>query len=174
MPAASPVHPRAFSHVGITVPDIDKAVEWYAAVFGFTLLAGPMDVRGGEGPAGETAGDIFGARLGGFRLAHMLGGDGVGLEIFEFLEPEVETPDDNFEYWKIGIFHFCVIDPDIEGMARRIAEAGGKQRSKVWSLDPGRPYKVCYCEDPWGNIVEINSHSYAQTWSNLDPPTERD
>ena len=174
MSAADAVYPRAFSHVGITVPDIDKAVEWYAAVLGFTLLAGPMDVRGGEGATGEASGDIFGTRMDRFRLAHMVGADGVGLEIFEFVEPEVETPGDNFEYWKIGIFHFCVVDPDIEGMARRIAEAGGKQRSKVWPLNPYKPYKVCYCEDPWGNIVEINSHSYEQTWSNLDAPAAQD
>jgi catechol 2,3-dioxygenase-like lactoylglutathione lyase family enzyme len=161
------VHPRAFSHVGITVPDIDKAIEWYGEVLGFTLLAGPMMVLGGEGATGEASGDIFGAAMGSFRLAHMAGANGMGLEVFEFVDPEVEVPEDNFEYWKIGIFHFCVVDSDIEGLAGRIAGAGGKQRSKVWSLAPGKPYKVCYCEDPWGNIVEINSHSYEQTWSNL-------
>ncbi|WP_414224112.1 VOC family protein [Cupriavidus necator] len=27
--------PRAFNHVGLTVPDIDRAIAWYGAVFGF-------------------------------------------------------------------------------------------------------------------------------------------
>ena len=168
------VYPRAFSHVGIAVPDIDKAAAWYAAVLGFTLLAGPMDVRGGEGAAGEVSADIFGAGMGGFRLAHMAGANGFGLEIFQFVKPQLEAREDNFEYWKIGIFHFWVVDSDIEGLARRIAEAGGKQRSKVWSLNPAKPYKVCYCEDPWGTIVEINSHSYEQTWSNFTDRADPD
>ena len=76
----------------------------------------------------------------------------------------------NFEYWKTGIFHICLTDPEIETLAKRIDESGGKQRSKVWKLWPDKPYKVCYCEDPWGNIIELSSHNYEQTWSNYDRP----
>lgn len=42
-----------------------------------------------------------------------------------------ESPKNNFEYWKIGIFHFCVQDPDVEGLAQKIANAGGKYRMKA-------------------------------------------
>ena len=35
-------------------------------------------------------------------------------------------PENNFEYWKTGIFHFCVQDPDVEGLAEKIVAAGGK------------------------------------------------
>ena len=94
----------------------------------------------------------------------------MGIELFQFGQPETIRREDNFEYWKTGIFHFCLTDPDIETLARRIDETGGKQRSKVWQLWPDKPYKVCYCEDPWGNIVELSSHSYEQTWANFIPP----
>ena len=156
------VHPHAFSHIGITVPDIKKAVEWYAAVLGFTLIAGPHDMHVDDGPDGASSRDIFGDRLGNYRQAAMVGADGLGLEMFEFVEPEVESRADNLEYWKIGIFHYCVVDSDIEGMARRIDEAGGKQRSGIWPQDPDKP-RCCYCEDPWGNIIEINTHPYVET-----------
>lgn len=32
------VYPRAFSHIGITVPDLDKAVEFYENVLGFYVI----------------------------------------------------------------------------------------------------------------------------------------
>ena len=29
---------RALNHVGMTVPDIDRAIDWYSAVLGFQLI----------------------------------------------------------------------------------------------------------------------------------------
>ncbi|WP_431272020.1 hypothetical protein [Dankookia sp. P2] len=73
---------------------------------------------------------------------------------------------ENFQYWRTGVFHFCLIDPNIEELARRIAEHGGQQRSKVWSLFEGEPFKAVYCEDPWGNLIEIYSHSTELMYAN--------
>jgi len=33
--------PRALNHVGITVPDIHAAIDWYGRVFGFRRIMGP-------------------------------------------------------------------------------------------------------------------------------------
>jgi len=38
----------------------------------------------------------------------------------------------------------------------------------VWKLFSNKDYKVCYCRDPWGTIIELSSHSYLQTWSNFE------
>jgi len=32
-------YPRSFSHIGITVPDIEKAVEFYSEVMGWYVVA---------------------------------------------------------------------------------------------------------------------------------------
>ena len=45
---------------------------------------------------------IFGPQFRKAYQAHMLAGNGVGLELFQFIEPPVERPTDNFEYWKIS------------------------------------------------------------------------
>jgi len=87
--------------------------------------------------------------------------------MFEFDHPKSERRKDNFEYWKTGIFHFCVTDPDIEGITARIVDNGGKLRTRIWQIVPDKPYKLAYCEDPWGNIVEVYTHSYEQIWSTL-------
>jgi hypothetical protein len=35
---------------------------------------------------------------------------------------------------------------------------------------PGRPWRLCYCEDPWGTVIEIMSASYAEMFSNWPQP----
>ncbi|WP_373691032.1 VOC family protein, partial [Endozoicomonas sp. ONNA2] len=95
-----------------------------------------------------------------FRIAHLSTGDKIGVEIFEFNNQE--NPENNFEYWKTGIFNFCVQDPDVEGLAEKIVAAGGKRRmEKPRFYYPGeKPCRMIYMEDPFGNILEIYSHSY--------------
>ena len=164
------VYPRNINHVCITVTDIDAAVKWYQDLFGCTVIMAPIAAADDGGYFAEIIEDIFGPGFGEMKLAHLATGDGVGIELFQFANPKSERREDNFEYWKTGIFHICLTDPEIETLAKRIDESGGKQRSKVWKLWPDKPYKVCYCEDPWGNIIELSSHSYEQTWSNYDRP----
>ena len=110
---------------------------------------------------------IFGPSLGRFLICHMVSKEGVGIELFEFLQPRSQNRVDgtNFEYWKTGFFHIAITEPRIEALARRVAEAGGKQRTEVLELVPGSGKKICFCEDPFGNIIEIYSHSYEDFWT---------
>ncbi|MFC9556888.1 VOC family protein [Rhodococcus sp. NPDC056960] len=153
----------AFNHIGITVPDLDAAVDWYSTVLQFTVLGGPMQVDKQDEPFGEVLGDIFGSDWGSLRVAFLATADGTGMELFEFLAPATVRPDE-VEYWRTGPFHVCLTWPDVASLARHIADNGGKQRSKVWTLFPGR--EVVYCEDPFGTILEISSGTFDQTWAN--------
>lgn len=108
--------------------------------------------------------DVFGEGLGSFKIAHLSTSDTIGIELFEF--PQNVTPKHEFNPYQTGIFHFCVKDPDIEGLTQKIVEAGGKQRMPIREYFPGeKPYKMVYCEDPFGNIVEIYTHSYELVYS---------
>jgi catechol 2,3-dioxygenase-like lactoylglutathione lyase family enzyme len=161
--------PRAVTHIGITVTDIDAAIKWYEDVMGFRLIGEPGEVDLNDGSHfAQVCTDIFGADSGTnkLRLAHLSTANGTALELFEYVDPPTEVPENNFVYRQAGINHFCVTDPDVAGLARRIEETGGKQRSKVWSLFPGQPYEICYCEDPFGTIVEIYSHSHEHMFAN--------
>jgi len=161
------LYPRAITHVGVTVTDIERAIRWYGEVLGFHLLAGPVELVSDDSHFGLIARDIFGPEFRNGRLAQLTGSNGVCVELFQFNDPASVRRNDNFEYWKAGIMHFTIIEPAIEDLVGRIAATGGKRRSQVWTLFPGKPYKIAYCEDPFGNIIEISSHSTEQTWSNL-------
>lgn len=154
----------SFNHVGMTVPDIDRAIDWYGAVLGFRLIyRRTLEHR----PGVPEVREIFGPRFGRAHQAHMLGANGTGIELFQFIDPPVTTPADNFRYGETGIFHLCVTDPDLEGLVARVVAHGGRQRTKIWQFLEERPYRLVYCEDPFGNIVEALSHSYAETFANM-------
>ena len=76
----------AFNHVGITVPDIDRAVDWYGSVMGFRLIFQRMIEYRPEVPEVR---EIFGPRFTRPHQAHLLSANGVGIELFQFLDPPV-------------------------------------------------------------------------------------
>lgn len=157
-------YPRNFSHIGLSVPDLEKAVQFYADVLGWYVIMEPAEVLNDDTPIGQMCRDVFGNDWDKFRIAHLSTGDKIGVELFEF--PQNEQPKDNFEYWKTGIFHFCVQDPDIEGLVEKVVAHGGKQRMPIREYYPNdKPYKMVYVEDPFGNIFEIYTHSYELTYS---------
>jgi hypothetical protein len=41
------------------------------------------------------------------------------------------------------------------------------QRSKLWEIVPDKGYMIVFCEDPFGNIIEIYSDGYEQTITSL-------
>ncbi|WP_343560675.1 lactoylglutathione lyase family protein [Kiloniella sp. b19] len=153
-------YPRTFSHIGLSVPDLDAAVRFYTEVMGWYLIMPPTTIQEDNTAIGEMCIDVLGRNWESFRIAHLSTGDKIGVELFEFKQNE--RPENNFEYWKTGLFHFCVQDPDVEGLAERIVAAGGRKRmEKPRYYYPGeKPYRMIYMEDPFGNILEIYSHSY--------------
>ncbi|MEE3064373.1 MAG: VOC family protein [Actinomycetota bacterium] len=166
-----PQQPRTITHVGITVTDAQAAIDWYQRILGFQLLHEPQEYTAGEGYFGGLVADMLGPHVVSGKIAMMDAGNGVGLELFEFSDPKPDqrSADENTQFYlrKTGTFHFCVVDPDVEGLAQRIADTGGRKRSAVWEFAPGASFYVCYCEDPFGNIVEIYSHSTCHIWSAL-------
>src|SRR2546421_4594199 len=143
---------RELNHVGVNVPDLDAALAWYEDVLGFTVLTPPAEMNVADPELGPALTAMMGNRVKRFKLAHLTAGNGVGLQFFEFIEPRYEPPADRDAYWKATFFHICVTDPDIDGLAARIAARGGKS-SEVFRAITGAPYAAVYCEDPWGNVI---------------------
>ena len=158
-------YPRSFSHIGITVPDIKKAVAFYEEVMGWYVIMPPSKVtKENDTAIGQMCIDVFGEDWESFEIAHMSTSDGIGIELFSF--PNTEDIKPEFNPFNSGLFHFCVQDPDIESLVAKIVENGGKQRMPIREYYPGeKPYKMVYVEDPFGVVFEIYTHSYELTYS---------
>ena len=53
-------YPRTFSHIGISVPDLEAAVEFYTSVMGWYVIMEPTDVVEDDSPIGKMCTDVFG------------------------------------------------------------------------------------------------------------------
>lgn len=158
-------YPRTFSHIGLSVPDLEKAVKFYSDVMGWYVVMQPSKVKEELDTAiGIMCQDVFGEGYEEFKIAHLVTSDGIGIELFEFKQNQGNRP--VFNHIPTGMFHFSVQDPDLEGLVQKIVDNGGRQRMPIREYYPGKkPYRMCYVEDPFGIVFEVYSHSYEVTYS---------
>ena len=150
--------------IGLSVPDLDRAVTFNRDVMGFYVIMAPTQIEEDDSDIGVMCNDVFGPGWNKFRIAHLSTADRIGFELFEF--PDSYKPEDNLPHRQVGLFHFAIQDPDLEGLLAKIVAAGGKQRMPVREYYPGeKPYRMVYVEDPFGIVFEIGSHSYELTYS---------
>ncbi|MDN4526027.1 VOC family protein [Fictibacillus fluitans] len=155
----------SITHIGLAVQDLESAVKWYEDILGFTLLAGPYTFDANTAGQPNMTNDLLGAHIKKMKNAHLMSENQVGIELFEFVEPKM--PENNKEVYS-SFFHLCLIAEDLEKKAEEIAAAGGKRRSGIWNTWKEKPYHLIYCEDPYGNIIELYSHSTEMMYANKD------
>jgi catechol 2,3-dioxygenase-like lactoylglutathione lyase family enzyme len=154
------------SHVGILVGDMSKAVEFYTKALGLEIVMDNSEVIEEEKTAiGRMCIAVFGGGFEGFNIAHLVTKNGIGVELFEMKKREERHMVD---FTKIGIFHFCLQSDDFQGVIDRVGQYGGKVRMDIMRYHPeddNKPYKMVYLEDPFGNLFELYSHTYKETYS---------
>jgi predicted enzyme related to lactoylglutathione lyase len=164
-----PLAPCAINHVGVTVPDVFAAIDWYGKVFGFRCIMGPRLLESaGHREAGSSLGPSFRRAW----QAHLLSGNSVGIELFQFIDPPVRARDHDMsiDYSRRGPWHVCMTYPDVSEAIRVIVANGGEMLSEPTAFVPGRPWVLAYAADPWGTVLEVMSHSYAEAFSNWPQP----
>ncbi|KAE8423566.1 Glyoxalase/Bleomycin resistance protein/Dihydroxybiphenyl dioxygenase [Aspergillus pseudocaelatus] len=156
------VHNRVINHVALAVCSIEDVIDWYSKIFGFTLVGSIQHIMRDQDPDAAIFG-IYPGHLNEVKLAWLVTGNGVGFELFEFLDPRTQpqSVQETFErrFHCPGFFHICVTDKDPESLAARVKKAGGRQVGVT--VDPLKSGVEClYVSDPWGNIVEILNVSF--------------
>ncbi|NKX42392.1 glyoxalase, partial [Rhodobacteraceae bacterium R_SAG2] len=62
--------PRGFSHIGLSVPDLDAAIRFYRDVLGFYVIMDATEVVEDDSEIGRMCTDVFGKGWGSLRIAH--------------------------------------------------------------------------------------------------------
>ncbi len=151
------------SHIGVTVPDIYAAIDWYRDVLGFERIMGPRVLEASSAATAETR-SVLGPRFRRAYQAHLLAGNGVGLELFQFVDPPVAEAEDEAAYWRRGYWHLCLTVEDLPRTLKAVTDHGGRQVSGIAEFVPGRPYRLVYCRDPFGLTLELMSHPYQEVF----------
>jgi catechol 2,3-dioxygenase-like lactoylglutathione lyase family enzyme len=142
----------AVDSVGMTVNNMDRAVEFYTSVLTFEKLS-DVEVAGREY---ELVTGVFGARLRVVRLR--LGGEAI--ELTEFLAPRGRPIPPDARANDLAFQHIAIIVSDMDAAYERlrrfkVAHAStGPQRLPDWNRNAGG-IRAFYFRDPDGHFLEI-------------------
>ena len=75
-------YPRAFSHIGLSVPNVDAAFKWYTEVLGLYAIMKPTTITKDDSAIGQMCTDVFGPDWTSFRICHLSTVDKIGIELF--------------------------------------------------------------------------------------------
>jgi catechol 2,3-dioxygenase-like lactoylglutathione lyase family enzyme len=147
-------------HVGITVPDLEAAVNFYRDILGGVELyrMGPFDAQEMPATDGRDWGDahfnVPGAR---FHFAMLQFGSNLKLELFQYDRPVDKNlrPPRNSD---IGGHHVALRVNDLDKAASYLKQQPGVRVMSgpiVVSEGPCAGLRVNYFLDPWGNQLEL-------------------
>jgi catechol 2,3-dioxygenase-like lactoylglutathione lyase family enzyme len=143
-------------HIGISVPDIAKAREFYIDLLGAEEEVAPMEWSDNpfiDSVIGlkNSAAKQFICRLGNTHL-----------EIFEYLQPRSAPQETDKGVHNFGYTHFAVQVDDILATHQRLLDAGIRVHAPpsmegitVAADGTKRGYAATYCRDWFGNVFEI-------------------
>ncbi len=134
-----------FHHAGLAVPDLEKAIQFYCGVFGFTILQRiNWDSTQVEWPVKVTG--VANSMVKGVQLQ----GDNGFLELFEWIQPE--STGKPTQAHQFGITHLAFQVQNINQVYEQFIAHGGTSHGKPSPV--GKAIAI-YCQDPFGNLIEL-------------------
>jgi catechol 2,3-dioxygenase-like lactoylglutathione lyase family enzyme len=139
----------ALDHIGVTVTDLDRSIEFYSLLLGTELMF--RETWDGVEYVGRVVG-YSGVRLEGafFPLP-----GGVMLELLQYHYPEAEVVD--METYNVGNGHLCLVTSNMAHDFERLAGHASFQSTEPVRV-PWGPYKggaLAYLRDPDGISIEL-------------------
>jgi catechol 2,3-dioxygenase-like lactoylglutathione lyase family enzyme len=154
------------NHLGLMVANIDKAVEFYTKALGLKIVMNNTKViEERESAIGKICIAVFGQGFKDLNIAHLLTTDGIGVELFEMKKHQERH---NVDFTRLGVFHFCLQTDHFARAIARTEEFGGKVRMDIMRYhrdNDSKQAKIVYLEDPFGNLFELYSNTYEETYT---------
>jgi catechol 2,3-dioxygenase-like lactoylglutathione lyase family enzyme len=132
-------------HVGMSVPDIEKAREFYVELLGFELVN-----RVEWGGADEV--DAIMRLRGSSGKMMILRTANAFIEMFEFATPVPDAPEGERGVNQYGFTHLCLDVSDTDAAYARLLAAGMDFHCKPVGT---AGVKAVYGRDPSGNVIEL-------------------
>ena len=132
-------------HLGISVPDLDAAVDFYTKAFGFRVILNESWTNS------EVADAVIGAKGSAANGVNLWTGNAV-VELFEFSAPPAIEQDPDHPVVDHGINHLCLQVSDMQAEYKRLLGFGMRFHSEPVGDESGW---FTYGRDPWGNVIEL-------------------
>jgi len=148
---------KGLHHVGITVSDLERGIDFYHGVLGLDFAAEPSPVF--DDPALGPAVGVPGAAL---RQVSLKLGDGI-LELLEYTRPAspIDAP---LPQNALGAQHVAFLVDDISAAKAELEAKGVRFYSEVNAVDEGvlAGWRWAYFSDPEGNALELVEIAYTR------------
>jgi glyoxylase I family protein len=142
---------KGLAHIGVTVRDLDRAIEFYRDVMGMELVArGSVD-------RDEQYDEIFELRQVTAQSALLQAG-ALKVELFDFSDPSSEPPEGERPVNVPGISHFCIEVADIDAEYERLRRSGVRFHCPPLRF---RTVRCTYGRDSEGNVFELSEQTEA-------------
>jgi catechol 2,3-dioxygenase-like lactoylglutathione lyase family enzyme len=142
-------------HVGITVPDLDRAIEFYTEVLGLPLFDPPSPVfdHAELGPA-------VGVPEAALRQVNLACGDSI-IELLEYTNPPEASPT-AVRADERGAAHLAIHVEDAAATKEELEAAGVEFLSAINVVDEGvlAGWRWVYFRDPFGILLELVEVAY--------------
>jgi catechol 2,3-dioxygenase-like lactoylglutathione lyase family enzyme len=147
-------------HVGISVPDIEKATAFLIEAFDATVLYeshsrndAPIELIGIE----NTLNAIKGTKIFAVRMISLK--NGPDIELFEIYAPTQAAP---IKTSDLGLQHLALYTTNIQKAMKKFVSAGGilltDAKPMMFPAEKGSKNLFCYCLTPWGTTIELISY----------------
>jgi catechol 2,3-dioxygenase-like lactoylglutathione lyase family enzyme len=141
---------KGIFHAGITVSNLDRAIEFYRDVLGFTVEIEPTDII-----EGEEVSKGLGVPKARLRLATLKAGDST-VELLEYLNPSSPI-DQPMPPNALGAVHVSFQVDDAEAKMKELEVKGVKFLTSLNYVDEGplNGWRWVYFKDPDGITLEL-------------------
>jgi catechol 2,3-dioxygenase-like lactoylglutathione lyase family enzyme len=137
---------HGIDHTALSVPDFDKALDFYCGVLGFEA-----EFKAGWPKGAKPLDDLVGLKDSASKVAMIKLGD-TKIEVFQYENPVGKAQDPKRPVCDHGIIHLCFRVTDIHAEYKRLSDAGVPFNAPP--VDLGR--EICaYGRDPFGNVFEL-------------------
>jgi catechol 2,3-dioxygenase-like lactoylglutathione lyase family enzyme len=148
---------KAMHHVGITVADLERGIDFYHGVLGLGFAGEPSPVF--DDPELGPAVGVPGAAL---RQVSLALGDGI-LELLEYTRPQspIDAP---LAQNALGAQHVAFLVDNIHAKKAELEAKGVRFFSDVNAVDEGvlAGWRWVYFSDPEGNALELVEIAYTR------------
>jgi catechol 2,3-dioxygenase-like lactoylglutathione lyase family enzyme len=145
---------RATSHLAIGVRDMERSLRFYRDLLGLHISRDQV----------EDVYSLDGGKTGKRRAVYLRWREGAH-ETFIVLDQQLsqEPFGQPARLWQVGLHHFGFWVEDIEGMHKRLVDAGvpvlvppAVGPSELYGEPPGRKLTSAFYRDPDGNVVQLD------------------
>jgi catechol 2,3-dioxygenase-like lactoylglutathione lyase family enzyme len=147
-------------HVGLTVPDLDQAVEWFEDILGATapLTFGPFEGAFLEGALGVVAGTQID------RITTLRIGRSANIELFEYTAPRQRRTEPRNSDW--SGHHVAFYVTDIDAAVEYMDSRGVDRLFGPFTLTdgPAAGQSINYFKTPWSSYVEFISYPHGMAY----------